>query len=69
MAKNSHKVPKKQWRRWSPVAQGTFNRVYRLMSQVNMYLHPKAPKPKFSHWQTVRWNAAWTAAQVADRKW
>lgn len=69
MAKNVYRVPKKQWKRWSKEAQKAFNRVFRLMRDPDLYKHPAAPKPKREHWQTTRWNAAWTAAEVATGNW
>jgi hypothetical protein len=69
MAKNVHRVPKKQWCNWSKNAQHVFNQLYSLMGEVGLFLHPKSPKPKREHWKTTKWNAAWCAAQATDHKW
>jgi hypothetical protein len=69
MATNVHKVDKQQWKRWSKAAQKVFNRLYFFMGTQKRYKHPGAPRLKRNHWSTVRWNAAWSAAQITDGKW
>jgi len=65
---NKHKVPTRQWTKWSNHARKVFNNVYQSMRPTMQfaYTHPMAaPVPK-KHWDTTRWNAAWTAADSAD---
>ncbi len=64
---NLCKVPKKQWGKWSEKARGVFNSVYDSMtSNPWAYWHPKCLEISLSHWKTVAWNAAWTAADAVD---
>jgi hypothetical protein len=60
---NLYKVPKSQWKKWSPQARRVFNTVYDSMV-LNQWLfkHPKAPDLDNLHWKTTAWNAAWIAA-------
>lgn len=63
--KNKHKVPVKQWRRWSIVAQGVFNEVFsEMLRDQCQLLHPQAAVAKREHWRTTCWNAAWIAADA-----
>jgi len=66
--KNRFKVPTKKWRKWSNHAKKIFNDMYhelRLTMQAT-YAHPNAlPLPK-DHWETLRWNVSWIAANTAD---
>jgi hypothetical protein len=61
---NKHKVPLKQWRKWPNLAKKVFNNMMESMrpSLQWAFLHPSAAPQSKEHWQTVRWNAAWTAA-------
>ena len=64
---NKHRVPGKQWRRWTASAQRVFNEVYcRMRDSQSMFLHPKASPQTPDHWNTTAWNAAWIAADAAD---
>lgn len=64
---NTHDVPKKVWTKWSAHAQHVFNLIYPNMRDTqDIFLHPKAVKMESEHWQTVAWNAAWTAADAVD---
>jgi hypothetical protein len=65
-AANRYKVPKKQWRRWGDRARRVFNEVFGVMSQQDIFLHPKATPAKRAYWRTTRWNAAWIAAEAAN---
>jgi len=58
MAKNTHRVPKKQWRKWKNVGQATFNRLWDEIKWDNQ--SRKKPLDK-----VARWNACWLAADVA----
>ena len=64
--KNKHKVPKKMWDRWSNFARRVFNDVmYGMRPNMQFaFLHPGAIPQKKEHWQTTRYNAAWTAAEA-----
>jgi len=65
---NKHKVPHKQWNKWSNRARSMFNRMYHSMrpSMQFAFLYPDAlPAPR-KHWETTRWNAAWEAASLVD---
>lgn len=43
MIENTHKVAKKQWRKWSEQAQAVFNEVYETMrDNQQLFLHPQA---------------------------
>lgn len=62
---NTFNVPLKQWRKWSLVARQAFNEVYSSMvKNQEFYVHPKQDKLSKSHWKTICWNAAWTAANA-----
>jgi hypothetical protein len=63
---NKHKVPAKQWKRWSDRARAIFNEVFATMVEQGIFLHPKATPAAREHWKTTRWNAAWVAADAAD---
>jgi hypothetical protein len=64
--KNKHKVPKKQWNKWSNFARRVFNdMMYSMRPKLQFaFLHPGAMPMAQEHWQTVRWNAAWSAAEA-----
>ena len=64
--KNKHKVPLKQWNKWSNHARRVFNTMmYSLRPAIqHSFLHPDAPVQKKEHWQTTQWNVAWTAAEA-----
>ncbi len=66
---NPHKVPKKQWSKWSPASQRLFNgMMYSLRPSMQFaFLHPDCPPMAKEHWQTTRWNAAWMAAEFAKK--
>lgn len=62
MAKNTHKVPKKQWRKWNKIEQGMFNRVWNTLNprQLNV-LGIIGDHRKLN---VIRWNLAWTMADL-----
>lgn len=65
---NVHKVPMRQWRKWSNSAREMFNAVYSSMRANQWaYQHPKEEKMSSEHWKTVCWNAAWTASETIPR--
>ena len=63
---NKHKVPKSQFKKWSPRAQETFNSLFEYMVKNQPFFsHPKAETSR-DHYATTAWNAAWTAADIVD---
>ncbi len=65
---NKHKVPKKQWVKWSNHAKKIFNELYESMVGRGQwkFLHVKQPAIPKNWWQVTAWNASWTAASIAD---
>jgi len=64
--KNKHKVPKKQWDKWSNLARRVFNDMMYSMrpSMQFAFHHPSTLPLAKEQWQTTRWNAAWSAAEA-----
>lgn len=64
--KNKHKVPVKQWNKWSNLARRVYNdMMYSLRPSMQFaFLHPDAKAAALEHWQTTRHNVAWTAAEA-----
>ena len=67
---NPNKVQKKQWAKWSNHARRVFNDVYKSFrpSMQPVLIHPGATIMPSEHWHTLRWNAAWLAAEAAHGK-
>jgi hypothetical protein len=67
---NKHKVPRKQWDKWSNDARRMFNAMFHAMrpSMQFVYVHPDATPATRAHWNTTRWNAAWFAADIINRR-
>jgi hypothetical protein len=63
---NKYVVPKRQWKRWSPLAQSVFNTVFSTMLDQQLFQHPMAATLHRDHWDTTAWNAAWVAASAVD---
>ncbi len=65
---NKHKVPKKQWNKWSNHAKRVFNDVYMALriSKQPLLIGPFAPLRPVREWQVLRWNVAWEAADAAN---
>lgn len=66
---NRHRVPKKQWRKWSRLGRHVFNEVFSAMSRnAWAFQAPSVEKdpPTKRAWKTTAWNAAWIAADAAD---
>lgn len=62
---NRHRVPKKQWQKWSVAARKVFNEVYSAMAKnAKLFMHPKQERVPARMWTTTAWNAAWTAADA-----
>lgn len=67
---NKYKVGASQWRKWTNHAKKVFNRTYEYVKrQETINAHPKTVALSRAAWATVAWNAAWTAACVADGEW
>lgn len=68
--KNKHNVPQAQWGKWSNRARATFNEMHYSMrpSMQFAFTHPSAQPRTREQWDTTRWNAAWTAAQIANER-
>jgi hypothetical protein len=62
---NVNKVPNRAWRKWNNQARYIFNNVFNQMQDQTVMKHPKADLMGPEHWQTLRWNAAWLAAEAA----
>ena len=67
MAKNIHKVNKHKWRKWGPVAQEVFNRLYYTMKKnPSVFLATGQEELPKRRWKVTAWNAAWLAADFAE---
>lgn len=66
--KNKHKVPKKQWDKWTNHARRVFNDMFYSLrpSMQFAFLHPAAIAAPKEHWETTRWNVAWQAASAVN---
>ena len=62
---NVNKVANRQWRKWNNQARYIFNYIYGQMAYQKVIKHPGAKLIPEDHWNTVRWNAAWLAADGA----
>ena len=68
IVRNSHKVPKKTWDKWSEEAKTVFNSCYDyLVNNQSLISHPKAMRLIALHWKIVAWNTAWIAAEAVLR--
>ena len=56
-------------KKWSKSAKETFFSVFSIMKNQNKFVHPKQELVAKEHWDTIRHNAAWTAAEVYDGNW
>lgn len=65
MIENINKVPKSQWKKWTPQAQRVFNYLFEQMTlDQNLYLHPRGLQNPPEMWRTTAWNASWMAAEA-----
>lgn len=65
--RNTYRVPKKQWNRWSSQAKEMFNVTYRLIKENAEHLYPPGrcnliPKEL----SVLAWNVAWLTAENFD---
>ena len=65
---NVNGVPKKVWKRWSLAQRAVFNHMYLAMDNQMCLRHPKSPMVPDEQWKTIRWNAAWLAADSLSVK-
>ena len=66
---NKHRVAKKEWRKWSEHARRVFNDLYGELPPKSQWkvVSPYATLVPETHWQVLRWNVAWLAAEAANR--
>lgn len=65
--KNSYRVPKKTWDKWSERSRVLFNSVFSAMTgNQEFFKHPKQKAVPADYWKTTAWNAAWTAASESE---
>lgn len=68
-ALNVAKVPLEHWNKWSVVEQSVFNAVYLAMkADQETFLHPQTTPTSAERWKTTAYNAAWIAAEAAQRE-
>lgn len=69
VVRNPHKVPARQWGKWSDRARKVFNSMYSYMNKnQDMLVHPKAKAVPDEYWATTARNAAFMAADHVDRR-
>jgi len=61
---NIYGVQKRQWRKWNQQSRYIFNRVYNQFGDQHCVTHPKMEAIPDYQWDTIRWNAAWLAADA-----
>ena len=52
------------WRKWSNPARAMFNKMYHALRYQWAIVHPEALTLPREHWKTIRWNAAFMAADI-----
>lgn len=62
---NVYSVPNRQWRKWNQQARFIFNHVYNQTEYQDTVKHPNQTRMPSHHWDTIRWNTAWLAAEAA----
>lgn len=67
MTENIHSVQKKTWSKWTESGRALFNAVYEEFEDQTVMMHPDSVPMSARHWDTVRWNAAWIAADRATK--
>lgn len=65
---NIHKVPMRMWAKWNLNARWTFNQMMRQTLDSRVFSHPAYEVLPDDLWQTLRWNMAWNAAELAQEK-
>jgi hypothetical protein len=67
--RNTYRVPKKTWRKWSATARQVFNGLYRSMMDSPWAFQTQSVQEmglKRRQWRVTAWNSAWIAADAAD---
>jgi hypothetical protein len=68
MTMNDHDVDSPQWEKWTEQQRAHFNGVYEDIKRVgsSLFLHPITNQRKLTdeEFDTIAWNAAWTAAHM-----
>lgn len=66
---NTHRVPRRQWNKWSLVAHHVFNKTYEEMVRMGPAVCAPQMKAEVTEkdWNTISWNAAFTAAGITTR--
>lgn len=62
---NIYDVPNRTWRKWHRQARYLFNMVYFHTADQARFGHPDMTPMPPEQWKTIRWNAAWLAADAA----
>lgn len=62
---NLYGVPNRQWRKWNQQSRYIFNCVFNQMEFQKSITHPRSIQMPDEYWKTVRWDAAWLAADAA----
>lgn len=65
--RNPHKVPVKQWRKWTREGRQVFNYLFESTKYQDVITHPKTGKLPRNQWSTIRWNMACLAADGASK--
>lgn len=68
MTENIHNVSQRQWGRWNETARRQFNDVMEQLEDRTLHMHPKHGPVTYEQWQTIRWNAAWIAADTLRQR-
>lgn len=64
---NTHKVPLRQWRKWSEHAKRVFNTLFSTVEgNQGIVTHPQAKLIPEKEWCVIAWNVAWLAADDVD---
>lgn len=66
-ARNSYKVPLKQWRKWNKQARKVFNALYsHMIGSPWAFQSPAVVAMKLNkrQWNATAWNASWIAADA-----
>jgi hypothetical protein len=62
MAKNVHKIPKRQWKKWNKDEQAMFNRLWGYLTPCDLL--PDYIPMTLKQFNVLRWNICWTVASM-----
>ena len=69
MEANTHRVPPKQWKKWSEHARRVFNDLYSVARRnQRLFRHTHATEVPDKHWAVTVWNLCWEAADAVDAR-